>query len=155
MPNTIEFSQLDVSNHRVSLLAKCGGQEHELWYEFDREVRPSTNAIAVALSTLCGTKFDSIFFDFPIAEETSVLLQKFTKAPVSSSSTCSPITPRGGGRILSFSGGFDSFAALRLLGNEAHLVSLDFGGWFEREAQFFNNFDPLVIKTNIRRTPTQ
>ncbi len=155
MPNTIEFSQLDVSNQRISLLAKFDCQEHELWYEFDRDVKASTNAIAVALSTLCGTKFDSIFYDFPVADETTQLLRKFTKSSVSSSATCPPIAPRGGGHILSFSGGFDSFAAHRLLGGQAHLVSLDFGGWFEREAQFFNNFDPLVIKTNIRRTPTQ
>lgn len=155
MPHTIEFSQLDVSNQRVSLLAKFSGQEHSLWYEFDREVKPSTNAVAVALSTLCGTKFDSIFYDFPIADETTQLIQKFTKASVTSSASCMPVAPRGGGRILSFSGGFDSFAALRLLGSQAHLVSLDFGGWFEREAQFFNSFDPLVIKTNIRQTPTQ
>lgn len=155
MPISITFSHLNVSNHRISLLTRFGGQEHALWYEFDREVEPSTNAIAIALSTLCGTKFDSIVYDFPVADETTQLIQKFTKASVSSSAACKPIAPRGGGRILSFSGGFDSFAALRLLGSEAHLVSLDFGGWFEREARFFNNFDPLVIKTNIRQTPTQ
>ncbi|MCG7445770.1 hypothetical protein [Corynebacterium sp. ACRPO] len=155
MPGSIEFTRLVTTSQSIEVLAKFDGQEHKLWYEFDRSVRPSTNAIATALSTLCGTKFDAIYYDFPVADQVVERLENFTKSSVKASESTSPIAPRGGGHILSFSGGFDSYAALRLLGPETHLVSLDFGGWFEREARFFTDFNPLVIKTNIRRTPTQ
>lgn len=155
MPNTIKFRDLEVSNRRIELQAEFHDQAHTLWYEFDRDIRPSTNAIAVALSTLSGTKFESIQYDFPVSEQTRQGIERFTKSTVEATDSCIPIAPRGGGHILSFSGGFDSYAALRLLGPETNLVSLDFGGWFEREARFFTDFDPLVIKTNIRRTPTQ
>lgn len=155
MPASIEFTNLSTSSQRVEVLAKFDDQEHSLWYEFDRPVLPSTNAIATALSTLCGTKFDAIYYDFPVADQLVKNLEKFTKSSVKAVEPSTAIAPRGGGHILSFSGGFDSYAALRLLGPETNLVSLDFGGWFEREARFFTDFDPLVIKTNIRRTPTQ
>uniref|UniRef100_UPI00211CBB3A hypothetical protein n=1 Tax=Campylobacter jejuni TaxID=197 RepID=UPI00211CBB3A len=151
----IKFRDLEVSNRRIELQAEFHDQAHTLWYEFDRDIRPSTNAIAVALSTLSGTKFESIQYDFPVSEQTRQGIERSTKSTVEATDSCIPIAPRGGGHILSFSGGFDSYAALRLLGPETNLVSLDFGGWFEREARFFTDFDPLVIKTNIRRTPTQ
>src|SRR5699024_6541660 len=51
-------------------------------------------------------------------------------------------------KVLNFSGGFDSMAALALEPN-AHLVSLDFGGRFSRERQFFEKFQPNIIETNL------
>lgn len=54
------------------------------------------------------------------------------------------------GCILNFSGGFDSLAALYLMPEDTKLVAIDFGGWFEREKEFFKQFHPYTLKTNFR-----
>ncbi|MBQ2801073.1 MAG: hypothetical protein IJF03_06770 [Lachnospiraceae bacterium] len=55
------------------------------------------------------------------------------------------------GCILNFSGGFDSLAALYLMPEDTKLVAIDFGGWFEREKEFFEQFNPYTLKTNFRQ----
>ena len=51
---------------------------------------------------------------------------------------------------LSFSGGLDSLAALALLNDDARLVSIDFGGGFSRERDFFETFPTAIVETNVR-----
>ncbi|WP_169251282.1 hypothetical protein [Brevibacterium sp. 'Marine'] len=51
---------------------------------------------------------------------------------------------------VSFSGGFDSLAAWTLLPGDPTLISMDFGGWFKRETEFFVEFSPQVVSTNFR-----
>ena len=51
--------------------------------------------------------------------------------------------------ILGFSGGFDSLAAKALLPT-AQLVSIDFGGNFAREANFFKKFKTNICKWDLR-----
>ena len=53
---------------------------------------------------------------------------------------------------LGFSGGFDSVAAKGILGESAELVSIDFGGAFSREEEFFKVFNPSTFGWNIRKT---
>lgn len=52
--------------------------------------------------------------------------------------------------LLCFSGGFDSVAAMALLDNSTGLLSIDFGGWFEREALFFKKFKTTTVKWKLR-----
>jgi hypothetical protein len=53
--------------------------------------------------------------------------------------------------ILMFSGGFDSIAAYFLLKDRVELVSIDFGGDFEREKSSFSQFNTKLIDWDIRR----
>ncbi|MFX0538670.1 hypothetical protein ACQBAT_13935 [Ornithinimicrobium sp. Y1847] len=81
------------------------------------------------------------------------IISRFSQANLKTGGNESiPDKPRTG-HLLSFSGGFDSLAALALMPPDTHLVSIDFGGHFARERDFFNDFSPLVISTNIRTTP--
>lgn len=53
---------------------------------------------------------------------------------------------------LGFSGGFDSVAAKGVLGESAKLVSIDYGGAFSREEEFFKLFNPSTFLWNIRKS---
>lgn len=155
MSNKISFRNLSVTSTRIEVEAVLANSNFPLWFQFDRGMDVSTSQIAAALSTLCGTKFDEIDFDFGVADSILQDIALFTRAKVTSSETCDYIPKTSEEITISFSGGFDSLAAFRLLGESVNLVSLDFGGWFEREAKFFQRFDPIVISTNVRRTPSQ
>lgn len=152
---SIAFRNLSISPTRIDLEAVTSEGSFPLWFKFNRAVGVSPHALAIALSTLCGTKYEQVHFDFPVDDELLSSISSFTKASVTSNGHESYNRPPCDNVTLSFSGGFDSLAALRLLGDRAELVSTDFGGWFEREAEFFEKFNPLVVSTNIRRTPTQ
>ncbi|MGP9613504.1 hypothetical protein ACT3TE_09615 [Brachybacterium sp. AOP42-B2-9] len=130
-------------------------EQFTLEWEFDRLVPVSSSQVALAAATLCGTQFKNIEFDFEVEESVLATVRKFTRGEVDAVPT--PDAPRPllhDGNVLSFSGGFDSFSAWRLMPESSHLVSLDFGGWFEREADFFQDFDTLVVSTNMRSMPT-
>lgn len=152
---SITFRNLSVAPTRIEVEATTPQDSHVLWFSYDRSMHVSEDAVAAALSTLCGTKFDQIHFDFGVSPQLLEGIAGFTRASVTSNEKTAATDFRGSNITLSFSGGFDSLAAYRLLGDEAQLVSLDFGGWFEREAHFFKRFDPLVVSTNARSTPSQ
>ena len=151
----ISFANLSIKPDRVAVDAFFNGGVHELWFEFDRKITPSADAVALALSTLCGTKYRELEFGFTISENIAEGIADFCKAEVLGRRTGHYSRSSCGGPVLSFSGGFDSLAALRLLRNQTNLVSIDFGGWFKREAKFFRQFDSVVVTTNVRRPPTQ
>lgn len=150
----IRFSHLEISPQSVSVKVQYE-EQFTLEWNFDRLVPVSSSQVALAAATLCGTKFKHVEFDFEIEESVLATLRQFTRSEVRAVST--PDAPRPllhDGNVLSFSGGFDSFSAWRLMPESSHLVSLDFGGWFEREADFFQDFDTLVVSTNMRSVPT-
>lgn len=152
----IKFSELEITPQKINLIANYNDQSLPLWFEFDRRVKVSSSNLAVALSTLCGKKFEKISFDFEVRAETQHQISKFTGAAVEApTDEISKLLPQAGNHIVSFSGGFDSIAVSEILGKSANLVSLDFGGWFERETDYFKKYDTLVISTNIRRQPSQ
>lgn len=153
----ISFENLEQSPSHIQFDVVTSSGREKLWYKFGRRLECSTTAIASTMTTLCGTKFSTVHFDFEIPKNTAHRIEEFTGARVIApvSGNLYQREPTSETPILSFSGGFDSLAALRILNNDAHLVSLDFGGWFEREAEFFKKFDTLVVETNVRRTPSQ
>lgn len=151
----IRFSNLEIDQSRVSVNASTGSDAYPLWFEFDRQIQPSANAVAVALSTLCGNRFGQITYDFDIGSNIADGIAEFCQADVECHRSDRWVRKGNGSSILSFSGGFDSLAAMRLVGDDVGKVSLDFGGWFKREAAFFRQFDSVVVSTNCRRTPDQ
>ena len=128
-------------------------EEKLIYFELEPEAQPSNDAIALAISTFVGEKFEQVSIDLPISKETKDNIEKFTKAvviaPVDKNTVLKPIT--GDNIILNFSGGFDSLAAMYLMPSRTKLVAIDFGGWFEREAKFFRKFQPYILKTNFRQ----
>lgn len=153
---SISFKNLDITKTRVSLTMCYHRGEFELWYEFDREIETTPSLVAVAVSTLCGTAFDCVSFDFEITKQALQAITSFTQADVTAPiDDIAPVSDDRSGTILSFSGGFDSIAAKSLLPKDTHLISLDLGGWFKREAEYFGRFSPITIKTNFRQVPDQ
>lgn len=130
-----------------------GGATEDFWFEFSRPTMSPDDNIALALSTLCGRNFSAIHFDFPISTRAVRQLQEFTLAKITAVATREPSTPAPrSGTTLSFSGGFDSLAAMCLMPTDTHLVSMDFGGRFSRERAFFETFPTLRVSTNVLET---
>lgn len=153
---TIHFHNLSITPEKIEVEADFDDQSHPLFFSFSEPIETDEDHIALTLATLCGQKYDKIRLDFPIRAEILKTIETETNAEVEAEINENPAQlSSGGGHILSFSGGFDSIAAKLVLPRSTHLVSLDFGGWFQREAEFFEKFDPLIIKTNIRRVPDQ
>lgn len=127
------------------------GRIERLIFEFDEPIPISDDTLAVALSTLCGTAFDSISFGFPVSaeiqEQTSTWTQSSVTADETATAECR--TKKDARAVLNFSGGLDSLASKYLLGGEPTLVSLDFGGRFAREFAFFKRFEPAIVHTNL------
>lgn len=152
----INFKNLEITSYRVEFDAEYEAGEFRLFYEFDRRVPLSSTLVALALTTLCGAKFNQVNFDFEVEESALKIIRAFTGTDAQAVETSDSLRKNySGGNVLSFSGGFDSMAALALMPDDTHLVSLDFGGWFTREADFFKRFEPLTVSTNIRRVPDQ
>lgn len=127
------------------------GETERLIFGFDEPVPLSDDTLAVALSTLCGTAFDSISFGFPVSSKIQEQTSAWTQSSVTADETAevgSRITKEARA-VLNFSGGLDSLASKYLLGGEPTLVSLDFGGRFARELDFFKKFEPAIVHTNL------
>lgn len=153
--DTIEFSHLSKTPGYIECICIINGKEKKefkIYFELDFEIIPSNDVIALALSTIAGQKFDRIKMDFDVSECIYNSIAKFTKADV----VITKITNnevRGSGKniILNFSGGFDSLAAYYIMPDYTKLVAVDFGGSFQREAEFFKQFKPYTLKTNFRQ----
>ena len=113
----------------------------------------NNDAIACALATLCGQGYANVYLDIPITEKTKSELISFTRAEWITKGIL--LEDEQGeekkGIVLNFSGGYDSLAARALLPEDTQLVAMEFGGWFEREADFFKRFAPWTVKTNFRQ----
>ncbi|RMB61237.1 hypothetical protein [Tessaracoccus antarcticus] len=127
---------------------------HDLWFETSHDVGITSTSMAVALSTLCGRAFDKVHFNFPVSQGVITPITQLTQAEVSATPTQSS-DPSGArrGNLLSFSGGFDSLAARALMPSDTKLVSMDFGGRFSRERDFFDRFDTLRVSSNLLSSP--
>lgn len=124
---------------------------HEIEFSLPERFVPSTDLIALSMGPLLGQKYDHVEFDLPITDRTKSNLSKILQADVTASRLALPSSaPAGKKHGLNFSGGFDSLAALALMPENHELISLDFGGSFKRERQFFEQFETNIISTNFR-----
>ena len=155
---TIRFHGFEFGPTSFSCTAEASDRDkpdvlHFSWDGFDIDV--DADSVALALSTLCGTKYVKVGMELVVSESCRDAVAAFTRADVSVKGTTPSLPPekRDGPPVylLNFSGGFDSLAAKALLPQEAtKLVAIDFGGWFQREADFFQYFNPIVLKTDFR-----
>lgn len=130
-------------------------KEDKLFFELSEPIIVSDNLILIALSTLCGKEYDEIYLDLDTNLELINQIQKFTDAKVTVKNvTCDKLifNKCNDKILLNFSGGFDSLAALCVLPKDkTEIVSINFGGWFESENDFFKKFNPYTVSTNFRQ----
>ncbi len=131
-------------------------KKDQLYFSLSEPFIPHHDLIGYACATLCYG-FDFLVFDLPLSlkaqEQIKVFCEgKEIKAPLL---TDTPLLEEGfskrNGLTLSFSGGFDSLAALSLMPQNTKLVSTIFGGYFTREDRFFKDFSPFLLETNFRQ----
>lgn len=148
MTKTISFTDIDVSGDGWIRCNVTRESVQEFRIELPYSFNPSPDLIAASYASLCGREFDEVRIDLPLGANQSKLLSERLQAKV----VCQPGVDRrrrpGTENALNFSGGFDSLAAMDLLSNPL-LVSLDFGGQFMRERDFFSRFTPLTFRTNM------
>lgn len=134
-------------------ITDSGEDLYELWFEFNHPLYLSDDTIGVALSTLCGRAYNHISYDLALSEGATKRISEFTLATITARPGVEPVSQPHQGNSLSFSGGFDSLAALSLMPSDTKLVSMDFGGRFGRERSFFERFDTTIVSTNVLSTP--
>lgn len=151
--NNISFQPLEWDRQTIELEVATRDKAERLIFEFDDVSSVGENALAIALSTLCGTQFEEIAFGFPTSTEVARGIGEWTRSQVQTEGeTESSVYRRDNNKaVLNFSGGLDSLASKFLLGNPT-LVSLDLGGRFSREKEFFQKFETSTIRTNLVQT---
>lgn len=146
----VSTPRLNGSALQISVFDTDG--KRELEFEMPGGYQINSDLIAIGLTTLFGTKYDVIEFDGAISESTRESVARLCQAEVTANLSTAELNERPGSNIaLNFSGGFDSLAARTLLPASSKLLSIDFGGAFKRERDFFENFNPYIIKTNFRQ----
>lgn len=157
---SVEFASVQVLDHvRIETLCvvRDGKEENsfQLWFEFSEPTLLTDDAIGIAFSTLCGRAYKEITYDLSLSAQVVKKISEFTLASVSAriGTGGGPGTTSRVGTALSFSGGFDSLAALSLMPEDTRLISMDFGGRFSRERSFFQSFDTTIVSTNLLSTP--
>ncbi|MDK8525516.1 hypothetical protein [Corynebacterium sp. MSK150] len=136
----------------VSMRIKSDSFDEMLWFQLPDGFVPHSDQVAVAVGAIFGNQFSEVNFNEPLTESVVSKLSAVTGAKwnVPRYISEAPDSGSGEGVALSFSGGFDSLAALSLLGDSARLVSIDFGTGFERERKYYSKFETAIIETNAR-----
>ncbi|MDK8099110.1 hypothetical protein HMPREF3152_03370 [Actinomyces sp. HMSC06A08] len=144
-----------VDNTRFEFQVRGEGKDFCCYFDFGRPIVLTDKTLTATLAIISGRAFDRIEVGHPLPPDCVEFLRSFCRAEIVPSASAPnlavPYVPQKSGNIgLSFSGGFDSLAAWKLLpAQNTTLISLDFGGRFSREAQFFTNFPVISVKTNL------
>ena len=125
-----------------------------LYFEFSEDISVDDNQIAVALSTLCGQAYDYVFMDLNVNSNVFDKIKEYLQVDFETKGIVQDEIKYSYSEklLLAFSGGFDSLSSFELLKRskcDFDIASLDFGGRFSREKEFFKRFSPHVIKTNF------
>lgn len=158
----ITFSEIEISNTGFSTVIieedKNVLNKWPVHFLLNKEIILYNDLVALSLSTLCGrNNYSDIKMDLDISPYMLNKIKDFTLSNLLVRSVIDEkidyLQTQRAGITLNFSGGFDSLSALCLMPDETNLVSMDFGGRFGREKEFFDKFDPVVVSTNIIETP--
>jgi len=159
---SIRFTDFEIREGRIDFrcIHTVGDRitkENQVFFELNKPIIPSNDAIALACGCMCGNVFERICLDLPCSDNTRESLKKFTGCEVltrQGDKTCEakPINSDESLVLLSFSGGTDSLAALSLLPRDkVRLVSTEFGGFFEQEEIGYSLHQPeYLLRTNLR-----
>lgn len=152
----IEFYDILIQPGYFKAHYKDNEESHYIEFKLKDRIYLEENLIAISLSILCGKKYNKISIPLNISEYVYDYIVDRTGASliVSSSDKESRITAENKSdvQVLKFSGGFESLAAMYLIMNCGHLVSMDFGKQFSKELLILDKFDTHLVKTNILDT---
>ncbi|MGW2673447.1 hypothetical protein OG312_00375 [Kocuria rhizophila] len=149
----IEFSEFQYANGLLALPFRESQRSGVINFDLPLDWTLNYDLVALALTTLLGNKYSSVHLESAVSEETRITAERLTQATWNAPELSNRHTSGTGVRTnlaLNFSGGFDSLAAQALLPRETHLISLNFGGPFAREHEFFKDFPTYTITTNFR-----
>lgn len=165
--NTIDFSNIRRELNTIYFDVRSSKRDSMETLSFSTSFpayRISDTAIACVMATICGQGYQKVCADITLTENAKNQLEVFTKAVWSvkrvvsekslrnlAANVTSLFSNHKKTAILNFSGGFDSLAAKALMPDDTELVSVDFGGWFDRETRFFSTFNTNIVKTNFRQ----
>lgn len=144
----ISFRDIDVSQDGWIRCNVIREDTQEFRIQLPYSFVPSTDLIAAAYASVCGTQFEEVEIDLPIGPGQAAILETALQTKMIHRPGLDIRHRPGSQQGLNFSGGFDSLAAKEIL-NDAHLISLDFGGRFSRERHFFQRFAPMTFETNL------
>lgn len=153
--NRIIFDNFVITNGYITFQYRDHIDSGVLYFELSHKIIPENDLIAIALSTLCGRgNYDAVHFDLDLQKQTLEKIQHFCLGEITSKSVLENHTSNEVKKAcaLSFSGGFDSLSAKYLMPDDTVLVSMDFGGKFAREREFFEKFNTHIVKTNLLET---
>lgn len=146
---SIRFFDTRLQGQRLETKVDRGEGDEPLWFELPFEFTPRNDLIALTFVTLCGKRYESIELDLPISERCVTTLTQMSEAELAAPAGPAFYRRNGHRTALGFSGGYDSLAATEFMPDDAALISLDFGGRFARERQFFERFDTNIIASNF------
>lgn len=148
----IEFTDFGVDDASVlGFTAKDETKESLLTFQMPERFIPAPDLLGLAISTMAGKKYDQIVVDLPLTSRVQRVVEAVCETKLTAPLAALPQSaPPGRNGSLNFSGGFDSLAALTVSPENTKLISLDFGGNFQRETDFFKRFNPTTVKTNFR-----
>lgn len=146
------FTEVNWVGTRLSFHATVDSLSELLFVDLPPEAeRPSDDLIAVFFAVLAGPGLANLQMDLAVTPEISAAIERFCGCKLAAERVDpAEVEAEREGLALSFSGGFDSLAAKALLPGSPALISMDFGGWFQRETDYFERFDPYIVRTNFR-----
>lgn len=151
----IKFYKFNIKKGMTTFM--CLGSEYEkpieVYFKYHKRMKPSNDAVAYCIAALCGIEqYTKIELDLEISNNAKKNIKSFVKVNFKTPKCNDNVIDRSNYKntLLNFSGGFDSMATLYLLPKKTKLVSIDFGGNFKRENEFFKKFKPYTVQTNIR-----
>ncbi|MBU4536083.1 MAG: hypothetical protein KKF16_09775 [Euryarchaeota archaeon] len=155
--NKISFTDFELADGYIGFYFDAQNEEEEeeeegiIYFELTPAIKPRSDLIAIALSTLCGREYSNIHWDLNVSSSTVKAISKFTQAQVTTKNSFENliIRKKSNNITLNFSGGFDSLSAKCLMPSNTNLVSMDFGGRFSGESEFFKKFKTCITKTNL------
>lgn len=157
----MNFKNIKIMPKKIEVICESDDESlklnEPLFFELSDEILIDHNQIALTLATLCGQKYDIIYMDLSINENILKDLKYFTNAEIKVNNIINEeyinfLSERN--VMLGFSGGLDSLAAYSLFNDSdmfdnVYLTSLDLGGTFSREKEFFKRFRPYVVSSNF------
>lgn len=148
---SIAFSNIRRSRRGLAEVAvDDNGRSRELHFDLGVRHRPVDDVLALALALLIGRKYDSISYDGLAAPaKCREVIEQITGSAVSLKEVGPKPRRAAKHSVLSFSGGFDSLAAMDMMPRGSKRFSFDFGGKFSRERPFFEKFDTTIVETNL------
>ena len=150
----IKFDQFVITVRRIDFHYEDNEKEGDLFFEFNQINILSEGPLLIAISLLCGKKYDYIEVDLKVPQNILDTVSTFCEAEIKVKEI-SPIEYVSIGKkdrvSINFSAGLDSLAASLLFPKDKiDLFSLDFGRGYTREREFFKEFNTNIVRTNFR-----